>query len=84
MTTLAPIKLSDQIMSAHRILREQPRLTGCISYLQRKLDCSYNRASLILSFLEDARVIGEPDHAGFRRWLMDPESAIENLRATLT
>jgi DNA segregation ATPase FtsK/SpoIIIE-like protein len=84
MNFVKPRKLSDQILSAHLALRDQPRLTGCISYLQRKVGCSYNRAALILAFLEDAKVIGVPDHGGFRRWLiMDCDKAVEHLRGML-
>lgn len=76
-------KLSDQILNAHQFLREQPRLTGCISYLQRRLSCGYNRAALVLAFLEDSKIISIPDHGGFRRWLMDGDAAVTHLKAMI-
>jgi hypothetical protein len=80
----APAKLSDQILAAHMILREQKRLTGCIAYLQRKLECSYNRAALVLGFLEDAHVLGTVNDHGERRWIIaDCAQAVESLRGML-
>lgn len=74
------MKLSDQIIAAHSALREHKILAGCISFVQRKLECSYNRAALLVAFLEDAKVIGMPNHAGDRRWLMDAADAVAVLR----
>lgn len=77
-------KLSDQIYAAHRVLRQQLRLAGCISFVQRKLECSYNRAALVIGFLEDAKVLGMPDQAGYRRWLIaDAAEAVETLRGMI-
>lgn len=77
-------KLSDQIYAAHRALRQQQRLTGCISFVQRKLECSYNRASLLIAFLEDAKVLGTIDQTGYRRWIIaDAGAALEHLQGML-
>ncbi len=79
-----PVKLSEQILAAHLALRDQPRLTGCISYVQRKLECSYNRAALIMAFLEDAKVISVNQDTGARRWLvLDCDDAVTTLRDAL-
>jgi DNA segregation ATPase FtsK/SpoIIIE-like protein len=78
------IKLSDQIIAAHDALRERVLLAGSISYLQRKLGYSYNRAALILAFMEDAKVIGVPNNLGDRRWLIgDRARAVETLRGMM-
>lgn len=77
------MKLSDQIHAGHCALREQMRLVGCIAYVQRKLGCSYNRAALVLGFLEDAKVIGTTNDHGERRWLMDSELAVTTLREAI-
>lgn len=69
-------KLSDQIYDAHRMLRDKPRLCACTRYIEREFGCSYNRAALIISVLEDAKVLGEADHGGFRRWLMEPDAGV--------
>jgi len=77
-------KLSDQIYAAHGVLRQQQRLTGCISLLQRKLECSYDRASLLIAFLEDAAVLGTTNHLGYRHWLIaDVTAAVEHLRGMI-
>ena len=78
-----PAKLSDQILQAHLLLRDHVRSIGCISYLQRKLDCGYNRAALVLAFLEDAKVISAPNNAGERRWLMDCDAAVRTLQEAI-
>lgn len=79
-----PAKLSEQILAAHLALRDQPRLTECISYVQRKLECSYNRAALLVSFLEDAKVISVTQEGGHRHWLiLDCDAAISVLREAL-
>lgn len=84
MKAAPPAKLSEQILAAHLVLREQPRLTGCISYLQRKLECSFNRAALILYFMEDAHVISVARDGGYRYWLiMDCDAAVAALRGAL-
>ena len=73
-------KLTDQILTAHMVLRQRVLLSGCISYLQRSLGCSYNRAALLIAFLEDAKVLGGPNNLGDRRWLLDDRHAVERLR----
>ena len=79
-----PVKLSEQIIAAHFILRDQPRLTGCISYVQRQLQCSYNRAALIMAFMEDAKVISVTRDTGYRYWLiLDCDEAVSALRGAL-
>ena len=74
-------KLSDQIIEAHRVLRERVLLSGCLSFLQRKIGCSYNRAALLVAFMEDAKVISVPNNLGDRRWLIaDSFDAVERFR----
>lgn len=54
---------------AEKHLREKPDgLTGCTSYVQRKLQCGYNRAATLLEILEKRGVITKPDNVGARHW----------------
>jgi len=47
-------------------------LTGCTSYVQRKLQIGFNKAANILEELEVAGWISEPDNTGTRWWKKDP------------
>jgi DNA segregation ATPase FtsK/SpoIIIE-like protein len=76
-------KLSADLIEAHRILRQMPRMVGCTSYLQRRLVTNYNRAALLLAVLEDEKVIGTPNN-GERRWLMHEVDALHTIGAAAT
>jgi DNA segregation ATPase FtsK/SpoIIIE-like protein len=54
------------------LLRAKERLTGCTSYLQRKLCIKYNRARLLLLILEQAGLISQEDGPGRERTMPDP------------
>lgn len=62
----------EQIRSALNALREkaftegQFELSGCTSYVQRRLQCGYNRATEILAALVEQQQISEPDDKGVR------------------
>lgn len=45
---------------------ETGKLSGCTSYVQRTLQCGYNRAASIMDFLVEQHFITEPDHRGER------------------
>jgi DNA segregation ATPase FtsK/SpoIIIE-like protein len=47
-------------------------MTGCTSYVQRKLQCGYNRAALLLDQMVESGWITEPDNVGARRLLPQP------------
>lgn len=57
------------------LLRAKERLTGCTSYLQRKLCINYNRARLILLILEQAGLISQEDGPGRERTMPNPFEA---------
>lgn len=42
-------------------------MTGCTSYIQRKLQCGYNRAATLLDMMVEQGWITEPDSRGARR-----------------
>lgn len=50
-------------------LTRKETLTGCTSYVQRKLQIGFNKAANILEELETAGYISEPDNVGARRLL---------------
>lgn len=61
-----------QIAPAEAAIRERAvdgRITGTTSYVQRKLQCGYNRAASILDVLVERGVISEPDREGARHIL---------------
>lgn len=43
------------------------KLTGCTSYIQRKMQIGYNHAARIMEVLEQRRFITAPDENGERR-----------------
>lgn len=57
------------------LLRAKERLTGCTSYLQRKLCINYNRARLLLLILEQAGLISQEDGPGRERTMPNPSEA---------
>lgn len=62
-------RLERQTEQALEHLRTKEVLTGCTSYVQRKLQVGFNRAATILERLEGADIISEPDNEGKRHWL---------------
>lgn len=61
-----------QIAPAEAAIRERAvdgRITGTTSYVQRTLQCGYNRAVSILDVLVERGIITEPDHEGARHIL---------------
>lgn len=62
--------LNSLATAAERYLRQKPgELTGCTSYVQRHLQCGYNRAAALLEILEQRGTITEPDATGKRHFL---------------
>jgi len=62
--------LNAQADAAEKHLRQKPgELSGCTSYVQRKLQCGYNRAATLLEILEKRGTLSEPDDTGKRRLL---------------
>jgi DNA segregation ATPase FtsK/SpoIIIE-like protein len=59
--------IAEQIESAKFYLTQKGELSGCTSYIQRKLECGFNRAAAILEALEHQGFISEPDDKGRRR-----------------
>lgn len=58
--------IAEQIESAKFYLQQKGELSGCTSFVQRKLQCGYNRAAAILEALEHQGFITEPDDKGTR------------------
>ena len=48
-------------------------LTGCTSYLQRKMTVTYTRAAILLAHLERQGFISMADRNGERRFLLENE-----------
>lgn len=65
-------ELAEQIESAKFYLRQKGELSGCTSFVQRKLQCGFNRACNILEALEKEGFITEPDDQGHRRLVVGP------------
>lgn len=65
--------LIDDVRRAHAILAEKlygqptPFLTGCTSYIQRKMQCGYNHAAAIMEFMEELGGITPADNKGARQ-----------------
>jgi DNA segregation ATPase FtsK/SpoIIIE-like protein len=60
--------LTDQAQRALTELQRKETLTGCTSYVQRKLQIGFNTADRILEELEDGNYITAPDNNGMRHW----------------
>jgi DNA segregation ATPase FtsK/SpoIIIE-like protein len=52
-------------------LRDHGKLTGCTSYVQRRMGIGYNHAARILGYLELTRRISEPDQNAARHFRDD-------------
>lgn len=48
------------------LLRIRGRLSGCTSYIQRRMQIGYNHAARIMDYLEAARFISDADSNGER------------------
>jgi len=65
--------LIEDVYRAHTILAEKlyvypdRPLTGCTSYIQRKLECGYNHAAAILELMEEKGGITPADSKGARQ-----------------
>lgn len=66
MPTPDAIEISKKIFLEKKPDRDG-RLSGCTSYLQRHLNCSYNYANLVLTCLQQEEFITAPDRDGYRR-----------------
>lgn len=66
-------ELMGQADAAAEFLRERADMngfvSGCTSYVQRRLQCGYNRAACILDELVRRGVVTEPSEHGARRVL---------------
>jgi len=58
----------EQVEQAKYWLKQKGELSGCSSYVQRKLQCGYNRACTILDLLVQDGFITEPDAVGTRHF----------------
>lgn len=58
-----------QIENAKAHLRGKERLTGCTSFVQRRLGIGYNQAARIMIELEAQKFITPPDMVGERKLL---------------
>jgi DNA segregation ATPase FtsK/SpoIIIE-like protein len=61
------VKLSEEAKYALFFLLNKTVLSGCTSYVQRKLQTSYNAAAALMQELEDTGYITEADRTGMRR-----------------
>ena len=69
-TSLDMETVQKQVIIAEAFLRDRLKdgpMTGCTSFVQRKLQCGYNRAATILELLEQGGVITDADATGARR-----------------
>jgi DNA segregation ATPase FtsK/SpoIIIE-like protein len=54
---------------AEKAMLQDDKMTGCTSYVQRRVQCGYNRAGLLLERLVEQGFITEPDIMGARKLL---------------
>lgn len=65
--------LIDDVYQAHGILAEKlyahpdRPLTGCTSYVQRKMQCGYNHAAAVMELMEEKGGITAADSKGARQ-----------------
>lgn len=60
--------LSEQAQWALTELQRKEVLSGCTSYVQRKLQIGFNPAACIMDELEDGGYISAADNDGMRHW----------------
>lgn len=61
--------LTRQIAEAELEIRRANKTTGCTSFVQRRLQCAYGQAQLILDEMVKLGIITELDENGARRLL---------------
>lgn len=66
------MSLSPDAQWALTELQNKIVLTGCTSYVQRKLQIGFNKAARVLEELETEGWISEPDNTGTRLWKRSP------------
>lgn len=72
--------LIDDVYRAHNVLAEKMyhsrdgKITGCTSYISRKMECGYNHAAAIMELMEEKGGITAADDRGARRLLPLPRS----------
>lgn len=65
--------LIDDVYQAHNLLAEKisysrdGKLTGCTSYIQRKMQCGYSHAAAIMELMEEKGGITAADDRGARQ-----------------
>lgn len=64
---LAELERAFGFLVEKRQLSKGDDMTGCTSYIQRKLQCGYNRAAHLLNEMVERRWLTEADRAGARR-----------------
>lgn len=71
--------LASQINLAHIQLREKEKLSGCTSFVQRRLHIGYRRAEIILELFEQTEIVTGAGPGGTRQWLVDRAEADRRL-----
>jgi DNA segregation ATPase FtsK/SpoIIIE-like protein len=66
--------ISADAQSALTELQGKEVLTGCTSFVQRKLQIGFNKAARLLEELEECGWISQPDDTGARHWLRKPSA----------
>lgn len=78
----------DDVNKAVSILAERlygrlsPDMTGCTSYVQRKLSCGYNHAAAIMQRMEERGLITPADDKGARRLIQQERKQHEPSNGT--
>lgn len=62
------VKLTDDAQMALMTLHQKSVLTGCTSYVQRKMNIGYVTAARVMEELESAGEISAADNDGKRHW----------------
>lgn len=71
--------LAIQINLAHVQLRGKDNLSGCTSYVQRRLHIGYRRAATLLDLMEQTEIVTPAGPGGVRQWLVDRDEAQRRL-----
>lgn len=66
---LSATELRAAVTHLRERLRDHGKLTGCTSYVQRRMGIGYNHAARIMDYLESAQIITAPDNRGERRFV---------------
>lgn len=62
------VKLTEDARTALTQLRQKTVLSGCTSYVQRKMNIGFVTAARLMDELESAGEISAPDSDGKRHW----------------